>query len=66
MKTVFMQKTICQSRGCERHATWREVDRYTQQKQTYTYFYYFCDEHKEKAEQNDTVGHNKTFDRVNS
>lgn len=51
---------VCQSRGCKGKATWRETDRYTQQSQTFTYFYYMCDEHKEKAER-PTPGHKKKF-----
>ena len=51
---------ICQRRGCKDKALWREIDKYTQQKQTFTYFYYLCDEHKEKAEQ-PTAGHKKSF-----
>ncbi len=53
----------CQSRGCENKATWREVDHYTQQGQEYTYFYYMCDEHKEKFSQK-TLGHEKRFQRI--
>lgn len=55
---------MCQSRGCTEKATWRELDAYTQQKQTFSYFYYLCDEHKEKAENGDTVGHNRQFDMI--
>lgn len=51
---------ICQCRGCKNKATWREVDQYTQQKQTFTYFYYMCDEHKATFD-HPTIGHIKKF-----
>lgn len=56
----------CQGRDCEKEAIWRVVDRYTQQKQTYTYFYYCCDEHKKQKEHLKTVGHRKTFYRLSN
>ncbi len=51
---------ICQSRGCENRATWREIDTYTQQGKEHTFFYYMCDEHKEKFSQ-PCPGHKKKF-----
>ncbi len=63
MKTVFTKPMQCQSRGCAENATWREVDHYTQQTQNFTYFYYFCDEHKQKADF-ECVGHTKEFQKI--
>jgi len=63
MKTILTKPIQCQSRDCEERATWREVDKYTQQGQAFTYFYYMCDEHKEKFEQT-TPGHKKEFNRL--
>ncbi len=63
MKTLLTRTIQCQSRGCTKRATWREVDRYTQQKQTFVYFYYQCDEHKEKADF-DCAGHKKDFQKM--
>lgn len=54
---------LCQSRGCKNQATWREVDKYVQQKSKFVYFYYMCDEHKEKHDFQ-TVGHTKKFQRI--
>ncbi len=51
----------CQAIDCENMATWREVDRYTQQGQKYIYFFYYCDKHKKKFDTIKTAGHKKKF-----
>lgn len=63
MKALLTKPIQCQSRGCTNRATWREIDYYTQQHQTFTYFYYMCDEHKEKFDQ-PTPGHKKEFQHL--
>ncbi len=64
MKTLITKPIQCQSRGCTNRARWREVDHYTQQGQSHTYFYYMCNEHKEKACEFQCVGHKKEFEEI--